>query len=35
VLYEVDEPFVVIVPTDDDGNPTGNAPIYDFPSEVN
>jgi hypothetical protein len=24
-----------VVPTDDDGNPTGNAPIYDFPSEVN
>ncbi len=24
-----------VVPTDDDGNPTGNAPIYDFPDEVN
>ena len=24
-----------VVPTDDDGNPTGNAPIYDFPNEVN
>jgi len=23
-----------VVPTDDDGNPTGNAPIYDFPDEV-
>ena len=23
-----------VVPTDDDGNPTGNAPIYDFPKEV-
>jgi len=23
-----------VVPTDDDGNPTGNAPIYDFPEEV-
>ncbi len=22
------------VPTDDDGNPTGNAPIYDFPQEI-
>ena len=22
------------VPTDSDGNPTGNAPIYDFPEEV-
>ena len=23
-----------VVPTDADGNPTGNAPIYDFPDEV-
>jgi len=23
-----------VVPTDDDGNSTGNAPIYDFPDEV-
>jgi len=23
-----------VVPTDDDGNPTGNAPIYDFPDEI-
>jgi hypothetical protein len=23
-----------VVPTDADGNPTGNAPIYDFPEEV-
>ena len=23
-----------VVPTDSDGNPTGNAPIYDFPDEV-
>ena len=23
-----------VVPTDSDGNPTGNAPIYDFPEEV-
>ena len=23
-----------VVPMDDDGNPTGNAPIYDFPEEV-
>ena len=23
-----------VVPTDADGNPTGNAPIYDFPQEV-
>jgi len=24
-----------VVPTDSDGEPTGNAPIYDFPDEVN
>lgn len=23
-----------VVPTDADGNPTGNAPIYDFPDEI-
>ena len=23
-----------VVPTDDDGNPTGNAPIYNFPDEI-
>ena len=23
-----------VVPTDSDGDPTGNAPIYDFPEEV-
>ena len=26
--------LLFIAPTDDDGNPTGNAPIYDFPEEV-
>ncbi len=26
--------LLFLVPTDSDGNPTGNAPIYDFPEEV-